>query len=287
MNSPKEIAQNYIATGAAKTKLPAAKMLVLGILAGMFIALAGVGASLASVAGIASPSLAKLIGAAVFPVGLAMVLLAGSELFTGNCLIIIPVLQGEAKLAGMLKNWVLVYIGNFIGGLLVAALTVYGGTYSLFQGAAATGVINTAIAKVSMTFGDALIRGILCNFLVCIAVWIAFAAKDVVGKVAGLFLPIMLFVLSGYEHSIANMYYIPAGLFASKYSVYSASAGAVDPSKLPDLTWGAMISKNLIPVTLGNIVGGVLLVGVAYWFLYLREPKPAARPAGGNRKKRK
>ena len=273
MNSPKEVAQNYVATGLAKTKYTVDRMLVLAILAGMFIAVAGVGATIASTT-IASASLAKLIGAAVFPVGLAMVLISGSELFTGNNLIIIPVLEGQAKFSGMIKNWFFVYIGNFIGSILIAALTVYGGTFSLFSNAAAASVINTAVAKVSMTFGDALLRGILCNFLVCIAVWMSFAAKDIVGKVAALFLPIMLFVLSGYEHSIANMYYISAGLFAAKNPAYAAAA--VDKGvNLAKLDWGVMFTKNLIPVTLGNIIGGVVLVGCAYWFVYLRKDKKA------------
>ncbi len=274
MNSPKEITQNYVATGVAKTKYSIGRMLVLAILAGMFIAAAGVGATIASTT-IASPSLAKLIGAAVFPVGLAMVLIAGSELFTGNALIIIPVLERQAAVSGMLKNWFFVYVGNFIGGTLVAALTVYGGTFSLFANEAAASVISTAVAKVSLSFGDALLRGILCNFLVCIAVWMSFAAKDIVGKVAALFLPIMLFVLSGYEHSIANMYYITAGLFAAKNPVYAAAA-VNSGANLSKLTWAAMFTKNLIPVTIGNIIGGAILVGVAYWFVYLRKEKKQA-----------
>ncbi|MDR2421374.1 MAG: formate/nitrite transporter family protein [Oscillospiraceae bacterium] len=265
MNSPKEVAQNYIATGEAKTKLSAEKSVVLAVLAGMFIALAGAGATIAS-ATIASPSLSKLIGAFVFPVGLSMTLIAGSELFTGNCLIIIPVLERRARASAMLRNWFFIYIGNFAGALLVAALAVYGGTFSLFDNAAAGAVINTAVAKVSLSFGDALLRGVLCNFLVCVAVWMSFAAKDIVGKVAGLFLPVMLFVLSGYEHSVANMYYISAGLFAAKNPAYAAAATA----NLTKLTWGTMFGKNLLPVTVGNIIGGALLVGAAYWFVYLR-----------------
>ena len=285
MNSPKEVAQNYIATGVAKTKLPASKMLALGILAGMFIALAGVGATIASVT-IESPSLAKLIGAAVFPTGLAMVLIAGSELFTGNCLLIIPVLQKEAQVSGMLKNWVLVYIGNLIGALIVSALAVYGGTFTLFSNAAAAAVLKTAVGKVGMSFSDALLRGILCNFLVCIAVWMTFAAKDIVGKVAAMYLPIMLFVLAGFEHSIANMFYIPAGIMASKYpSVYASAIDTVDPSNINKLTVGNMISKNIIPVTLGNIIGGVCLVGAAYWFIYLREPS-VKKPTVVHKKKK-
>ena len=287
MNSPKEIAQNYIATGVAKTKLPIPKMLALGILAGMFIALAGVGSTIAPATiatGSTTASLGKLIGAAVFPAGLAMVLLAGSELFTGNCLIIIPVLEKQAKVEDMLKNWFFVYIGNFIGGLLVAALTVYGGTYSLFGGAAAAAAIRTAAAKVEMPFVEAMFRGILCNFLVCIGVWLAFAAKDVVGKVAGLFFPIMLFVLCGFEHSVANMYYIPTGLFASSIPKYLDAYGGAVSEKL---TWGALFTRNLIPVTLGNIIGGMILVGIAYWYIYLRETQKPAPARGAGRKKRK
>jgi len=285
MNSPKEIAQNYIAIGVAKTKLPAVKMLLLGVLAGMFIALAGVGSTIVS-ATIATPSLAKLLGAAVFPTGLAMVIIAGSELFTGNCLLIIPVLEKEAKLTGLLKNWIIVYIGNFIGSLLISVITVYGGTYALLaDNAAAVTAISTAVKKVSLTFGDALLRGILCNFLVCIAVWIAFAAKDVVGKVAGLFLPIMMFVLSGYEHSIANMYYIPTGLLASKIEKFENIASGV--ANLDKLSWVSLFTKNLIPVTLGNIIGGVVLVGVFYWFIYLHTPKKKTVTAGVGKKKKK
>jgi len=275
MNSPKEIAQNYIATGATKVNLPVSKMLLLGILAGMFIALAGVGSTLVPVTVLATPlaSVGRLLGAMVFPTGLAMVLISGSELFTGNNLIIIPVLQKEVKVQQMLKNWFYVYIGNFIGSILIAALTVYGGTYNILGNEAGVAVINVAMNKVSMSWTDVLLQGILCNFLVCIAVWMSFAAKDIVGRVAALYLPIMLFVLSGYEHSIANMYFIPAGIFAKGNLdfhlpyINQASAG-----NLADLNWLTLWTKNLIPSTLGNIIGGMILVGAAYWFIYLRDP---------------
>ena len=289
MNSPKEVAQNYIATGVAKTKTPIMKMLLLAVLAGMFIALAGVGAEVAP-ATVASASLAKLIGALVFPTGLAMVLISGSELFTGNCLIIIPVLQKEAKIRSMLKNWIFVYIGNFIGSILVAAMTVYGGTFSLFSNEAAVYLIKTAVSKVSLSFSDALLRGILCNFVVCIAVWMAYAAKDIVGKVAALFLPIMVFVLSGYEHSVANMFFIPAGLFAANNPTYAAAYAATGATNIGSLTWGAFFVKNLIPVTLGNLIGGVVLVGMAYWYIYLHDTdkklKASASGSGKNKKKK-
>jgi formate/nitrite transporter len=279
MNSPKEIAQNYIAIGVAKTENPAIKTLVLGMLAGMFVALASAGATIvqATLANTPLASVGRLLSGTVFPTGLVMVLIAGSELFTGNCLLIIPVLQRKIKIRAILKNWLLVYIGNFIGGVLVALLSVYGGVYSLFGNTASISAISTAVSKVTLTFDAALLRGILCNFVVCIAVWMSFAAKDIVGKVAALFLPIMLFVLSGYEHSIANMCFIPTGLFAKSNANYLAAYTSQYPvTNLEALTWGTMFSKNLIPVTLGNIIGGTGLVGIVYWFAYLHEPSKGA-----------
>ena len=286
MNSPKEIAQGYIATGAAKAKLPAGKTLVLGIMAGMFIAVAAVGAIVSS-STVASQSLARLIGAAVFPVGLAMTVVAGGELFTGNCLIIVPVLEKEVKLTAMLRNWCLAYIGNFAGSILIAAITVYGGTFSLFGDAAAANLLNTAVSKVNLGFFDALLRGVLCNFLVCMAVWMSYAAKDIAGKIIGLYLPTMLFVLCSYEHSIANMLYIPAGLFAARKVEYLVAY--TDQSRISSLTWGAFVYKNLIPVTIGNIIGGAALVGLTYWLAYLRkaDDQPPAAHVNKNKKKKR
>ena len=265
MNSPAEVAKNYIAIGKGKATNGFWKLLVLGMLAGAFIGLAGVGATTAAVS-VQLASVGKFLGACVFPCGLAMVLLAGSELFTGNNLIIIPVLTGDIRLVQMLRNWVIVYIGNLIGSIIVAALVVYGHVGNLFggvDGGLAAAMISTANGKVTMSFGDAFLKGICCNFLVCIAVWISFAAKDVVGKFWGLFMPIMLFVLCGFEHCVANMYYIPAGLFCKV--LYGVQNDA--------LNWGSFFVKNLIPVTLGNIVGGAGLVGLPYWFVYLRGNK--------------
>lgn len=267
--SPAEVAKNYIATGKSKVNTPIAKMLILAILAGAFIGFGGVGATTVAVS-IEEASLGKFIGACVFPGGLTMVLLAGSELFTGNCLLTIPLLEKEIKVSGMLKNWVVVYIGNLIGGLLVGAGVAFSHQPSLFGNGMAISVISTAAAKCSMPFSDAFIKGILCNFLVCIAVWITFAAKDVVGKIVGLFFPIMMFVLCGFEHSIANMYYISAGLFAKTIPAFSQAAESVGID-MSMLTWGNFFGKNLLPVTLGNIVGGAICVGCAYWFIYLRK----------------
>lgn len=264
MNSPKEMAAAYLAVGEAKASLSFWKTFVLAIFAGIFIAIAGVGATVAA-ATVASASVAKLISACIFPAGLLMVLIAGSELFTGNCLLIIPVLSKRIKLAAMIKNLIIVVIGNCVGAMLIAFLCSYGGVFSLFNEAVAVSVVNTAAAKCNIPFVQALIRGILCNFLVCLAVWMALAAKTVGGKLAAIYLPILIFVVCGFEHNVANMYYIPAGLFAAASDLYSS----VDP--IEGLNWGSFIVKNLIPVTIGNIIGGAGLVGTGYWFVYLNK----------------
>jgi formate/nitrite transporter len=249
-------------------------MLWLGILAGAFIALAAATATIVSAT--LTGSAAKFASAVVFPGGLAMVLIAGSELFTGNSLILVPVLEKQATWGGMFKNWFFVYIGNFIGSILIAALVVFGHTLNSVIPEAAAGVaaVHTAVAKVNMTLIDAFFRGILCNFCVCIAVWMAFAAKDVAGKILGLFFPILFFILCGYEHSVANMYYISTGLFASGTGAFTEKLAAAYPKdNFASLTWGAFFVKNLLPVTLGNIVGGAGLVGSGYWFTYLKGSK--------------
>ena len=268
INSPKEITENYINVGKGKCALPLGKMFVLAILAGMFIAFAGLGATTAAVS-VPLASVGKFLGACIFPAGLIMVVIAGSELFTGNCLLAIPLAEKEVTFTAVLRNLVVVYIGNFVGSMIVAAGAAYCHQMSLFDGGMALSVMNTALAKCSMPFGDALIKGIFCNFLVCIAVWLGMAAKDAAGKVLGIFWPIMLFVLCGFEHSIANMYYIGAGLFAKtipQYAELAASAG-ID---LAGLNWGSFFAANLLPVTIGNIIGGAA-VGLAYWFIYKKE----------------
>jgi len=269
MFTPAEVAKNVIGIGKTKASMSSGKLFFLGILAGMFIALAAAGANTVS-AFMQSPGAAKLAAACVFPAGLSMVLVAGSELFTGNCLIAVSVLAGETKLAQMLRNWLFVYIGNLVGSLLVALMMAGSGLFSLASGAAAVTTVSAAAGKCSLSFGAAFLRGVMCNFLVCIAVWMSFAAKSVGGKIIGAFFPIMLFVLCGYEHSVANMYYIPAGLFAANGAVFQSAASSVDTGML---TWGNFFIRNLLPVTLGNIVGGSVLVGAIYWGVYLRGKK--------------
>ena len=269
MFTPAEVAKNVIGIGKKKAGLPAGKMLVLGIMAGLLIALAAAGSNTISCT-VESGSIAKFLSGMVFPAGLTMVLLAGSELSTGNCLMMIPLIEKEIRLTSLLRNWIIVYIGNFIGSAIVAVLIYYGGQLDLFDGALAVNTIKVAAGKCSLTFTKAFCLGILCNFLVCIAVWISFAAKTVSGKIMGLFLPIMLFILCGFEHCVANMYYGTAGLLANADAAYHAAA-ADTVSSIGNLTAGNFLIGNLLPVTLGNIVGGSIMVGCVYWFAYLQK----------------
>lgn len=259
MHSPLEIARNYVEIGIHKVRLSAFKMLVLGVFAGMFIGFAGIASSVGA-ATVENASIARLISATLFPAGMAMVLVAGSELFTGNNLIIIALLEKKIRLHEMLKNWFFVFVGNFIGAALVALLVVLGHVPDLYGGRLAESMVKNAQNRVSLSFGDAFVKGILCNILVCIAVWAAFAAKRVSGKLLMSFWPVMVFVLCGFEHSIADIYFCIAGILtAGEYGI--AAQG---------LTFGSFLLKNLLPVALGNIVGGAGIVGVGYWAVYLR-----------------
>ncbi len=265
MSTPAEILEKYAKVGEGKVRMPFGKTLALAVLAGAFIALAAVGAAVGAVS-VTAPSLAKLVSACIFPAGLGMVVVAGSELFTGNNLLVIPLLQKRITLAAMLRNWGIVYLGNLLGAVTVAALATAGGIYRQFDGALAASVVATGQAKLALGFGQAFVRGVLCNFLVCIAVWMSFAADGVPGKLAAVFFPIALFVLCGYEHSVANMYYLPAALFA---------AGA---NGAPGLSWGGFLVRSLLPVTLGNLVGGAGGVGLTYWFCFGRAAKTPQKP---------
>ena len=220
MNTPAVVAENYISVGIGKVRLHSGKMFLLAVMAGAFIALAGIGSAAASCQ-VTVPSIAKLITACVFPGGLMMVLLAGSELFTGNCLLVIPLLSEKNQNFGNAAQLGHCLCGKFCWCDSCGSLTVLSHQLSSFSGAMAMSALNTAIAKCSLTFGDAFLRGIACNFLVCIAVWISFAAKDVVGKIVGLYFPILLFVISGFERSIANMFYGPVGILAKSVPEYA------------------------------------------------------------------
>ena len=211
MIASKQIAENYVETGRKKAELPVSHMLILGFFAGMFIALAGAGASVASAA-MTNASASRIASALVFPAGLALVVCTGAELFTGNCLMTISALQKRISVGGLFKNLLFVYLGNLIGAIFVAVLFVYGHIPSLYGSALAQVLLNTAVSKVTLTLPEVLCRAVLCNVLVCIAVWAAMSSEQVSGKILALYPPVAIFILCGFEHCIANMFYIPAGL---------------------------------------------------------------------------
>lgn len=262
MNQPKEIAENYIAVAKGKTSQTWYKILILAVFAGAFIAFGGAVSNSAS-AGF-SGTQASLVKGAVFPLGLILVVICGAELFTGNCLLVAPLMTGDVKATGVLKNWGLAYIGNFIGGVIIATLVVFSHIYGQNGGINQSGLscIATAAAKCNAGFWDTFLRGILCNMLVCLAVWAAMASKSAAGKIFAVFMPVFAFVVCGFEHSIANMYYTTSGLMASAvYNTYAAG-----------LNFGNALAFNLIPSTLGNLIGGAL-IALAYWAAYFRGNK--------------
>lgn len=260
-----EILEKVSDSGIAKAEGKTLRLLIWALLAGAYIAFGAQASQMVSFNLLADPDslgVGRLVSAAVFPVGLMMVVLCGAELFTGNCLMIIGVLDRKIRIGGMLRNWVLVYLGNFLGALLVVALMKSTGLWETGSGLLGASVIKTAQAKVQLSFGQAFVRGILCNWLVCLAVWMSTGARETVSKIFAIWFCIGLFVISGFEHSIANMYFIPAGIAAAADSGLAQLAGC----DVSVLTVGNFLVKNLLPVTLGNILGGGLFVGMVYWF---------------------
>lgn len=239
---------------------PIARTWVLSLLAGFYIAF---GAELAIL--VTSDAaihfgigISRLLGGSVFSLGLMLVVICGAELFTGNSLLTKAGLNGEIPWRKIAENWLVVIIGNLVGSLILAWLMVESEVWKV--GRVAEHAVEIATVKCELSFGAALIRGILCNWLVCLAVFMATAARDVTGKMLACYVPIMAFVASGFEHSVANMYFIPFGL------LLKAELGL----QAPGLTWSNFFIGNLIPVTIGNIIGGVVFVGLAYWFVYLK-----------------
>jgi len=247
-----------------KVQSSAVNLLILGFFAGAFIAFGGELSTMVSVGtATLSVGISKFLAGSVFSVGLMLVVIAGAELFTGNNLVIISALDRRVGFSQVARNWIIVYVANFVGAVFIASLMYFSGLWK--TGGTEWGVTaaTVAVSKVNLTFTEAFFRGIGCNWLVCLAVWMAIASRDVVGKIFAIYFPIMAFVASGFEHVIANMYFIPMGLFLKGTEV----AGAVN---MESLTWGSMVVRNFIPVTLGNIIGGAFFVGILYWVVYLR-----------------
>jgi len=276
--------------GVKKAALPALNMFILAILAGAFIAMGAIFATTVSAGSIAVVNPAdsstayttglpygviRLIMGLAFALGLILVIVGGSELFTGNNLIAMAFASRKVTLGGLLRNWIIVYLGNFAGSIATAYIIYLSKQYTFPGGKGAIGlnVLNIADTKCGFTFIQAVALGILCNALVCLAVWLCYSARSTTDKILAIIPPISAFVAAGFEHSIANMYFIPVGLFV-KYSGDTKFFEAIGKTAeaFKNLTWSNFFVKNLLPVTIGNIIGGAIMVGLVYWFIYLHKP---------------
>ena len=251
--TPKEIANSVVEVNTKRASLKTLPCILLGIMAGLFISFGGLANIIVTqTLGNIDVGLTKFMGAVVFPVGLMLVVICGAELFTGNNLMVFAAIQKRIKMSDVFRNWVLVYIANFIGSILLVMAVYYGGVLS---GDAVQKAIGIAEAKVIIAIDEAIIRGMLCNFIVVLAVWMATGAKDIISKIFACWFPIMLFVLCGFEHSVANMFFIPMGMMLG---------GSITVIQL---------ALNLLFVTIGNLIGGAIIVPFMYYTIYLKEDK--------------
>jgi len=282
---PPEMATRAEYIGAKKAEAPFSRLLSLAILAGAFIALGAIFA-ITTIAGNGSIfipgeastistslpfGIKKLLAGLVFCLGLVLVIVGGAELFTGNNLIVMAWASGKTTTKGLLRNWVIVYIGNFIGAIGTAILVILAKQYTFGSGSVGLVALNIAKSKVELGFTQAIALGILCNALVCLAVWMTFGARSTIDKISAIIFPIAAFVAAGFEHCIANMFFIPFGLLIKQFASPSfwESIGKT-PADYTILRWDTFFLNNLVPVTIGNIIGGALLVAAVYWFIFLR-----------------
>jgi formate transporter FocA len=273
---PAEIAARAEEIGVKKANMDSVRLFVLAVLAGAFIALGAVFSTTvaAGASGVLPYGVVRLLAGLVFSLGLILVVVGGAELFTGNNLIIMAWASRKISTIQLFRNWLVVYLGNFAGAFATAVLVYQSGQYEFGNGAVGAGALATAHAKAGLGFWQAVTLGVLCNALVCLAVWLSYAGRSAADKILSIVPPIAAFVAAGFEHSVANMYFIPVGVFIK--------AGASEPfwakignsvGDYPQLTWEHFFLANLLPVTIGNILGGAVLVGAVYWFVYLRKAK--------------
>ena len=270
INSPKAITEGYIEASVGKAAAPASKLFVLGIGAGLLI---GMGAVVSSTAahGLDNAGMVRMVSGLLFPVGLIMVILMGTELFTGNALMVTAAIRGRITWGALLRNWAIVYVGNFVGAVALAALMAFFGQLNIGGGNLAVYTAQVAANKASLPWLNAFVLGVFCNLLVCVAVYLGNTSQETSGKILGIFVPIMTFVCCGFEHCVANMYYVPDGIFANMNAAY---AGMIADAGINTavLNFGTFFTANLIPVTLGNIVGGAL-VGLMMYFAHAERKK--------------
>ncbi len=275
---PAEMARRAEYVGVRKAEAKTLEVFALAILAGAFIALGALFATTVTAGtGAAWPyGVTRLLAGLVFCLGLILVVVGGAELFTGNNLIVMAWASRKVTTGALLRNWVIVYFGNFVGALGTAVLVYVARQYTFGGGAVGSTALSIANTKVHLGFGQAIVLGILCNALVCLAVWLTFSARSTIDKIAAIIFPITAFVAAGFEHSIANMYFIPIGLLIKQFDpAFAAKTAETAKLDLSGLTWSAFFVNNLTPVTIGNIIGGVVLVAAIYWAVFLRRREQA------------
>jgi formate transporter len=266
---PRAMARRAEEVGCAKAGMSAANTFALSVLAGAFIAMGAIFATTVTAGGSSMPyGVSRLLGGLAFSLGLILVVVAGAELFTGNNLIVMAWASKKVSTAQLLRNWAIVFAGNFAGAIATAGILFVGKQYTFGKGAVGEQALSTATAKTGLGFVQAIALAAFCNALVCLAVWLSYSARSVADKVLAIVPPIAAFVASGFEHSVANMFFIPMGLFVKSDSAFVTQHPVPG---IEHLTWGRFFAANLLPVTIGNVLGGAVMVGAIYWFVYLRE----------------
>jgi formate transporter len=269
---PPDVARKAEDVGVAKARMDDLDVFVLAVLAGAFIALGAIFATTVSAGGGDVPyGVLRLLAGVTFSLGLMLVVVAGAELFTGNNLIVMAWASRRVSTVRLLRNWTIVRIGNFVGAFATAAIVYVSKQYTFGDGAVGQTALSIASAKTSLGFVEAVALGVLCNALVCLAVWLTYGARTTTDKLLAVVPPIAAFVAAGFEHSVANMYFVSVGLFVKSDEAFVSSLDS--PPDLSGLTWGGMFADNLLPVTIGNVIGGAVMVGAVYWFVFLRRSR--------------
>jgi formate transporter len=280
---PPEMAAKAEDVGVRKAHMPFAPMFLLAVLAGAYIAMGALFTAVATTGSSALPyGVAKVVAGVAFSLGLILVVVAGAELFTGNALLVLAWVSEKVPFRLVARNWAIVYLGNFVGALATVALVFLSDEHMMGHGAVGLNALEIANAKCALTPVVALTRGIYCNALVCLAVWLTYSCRTTGDKILAIIFPITAFIAAGFEHCVANMYIIPMGLlikgFAQPDFWWVSGSG---PDAFPALTWSNFLVANLLPVTIGNIVGGSLFVGAIYWVIYRRDAVRPGKPPTG------
>ena len=265
--TPQEMSEKAVDVAINKTQAPFIRMFLLAVLAGVYIAFGAVfsAVSITGMSGIWPYGFMKLIAGITFSLGLILVVVGGAELFTGNNLMIMAWMNRKISMLSMLQNWLIVYVGNFVGSLVIVFLVIFARFYTFSNGELGKLMLTLANNKTHYTFTQALSLGILCNILVCLAVWLAYSSPSTGGKILAIVFPITAFIAAGFEHSVANMYIIPVGILLKWMDPSFVTSLGLD---LSTLTWSRFLLNNLLPVTFGNIIGGAGFVGLVYGFLF-------------------